>query len=190
MRKYEQARVLGGGSSINGQLANRGAPTDFEIWEERGAKGWGWNDVLPYFKKVERDQDFDGPYHGKEGHIPVRRISPNTGPASPRRPPKAFKARGLDVPRGPERRVQGRLFPADAFEPNERRVSAAIGYLDRRNAPALEPRDLDRDAGRPSCCSRARAASASRRSVKGQPQEFRAQRGDPVAAAPSIRRHI
>jgi len=39
LRKYEQARVLGGGSSINGQLANRGAPTDYDEWEARGAAG-------------------------------------------------------------------------------------------------------------------------------------------------------
>src|ERR1700716_2913654 len=42
LRKYEQARVLGGGSSINGQLANRGAPTDYDEWEARGAAGWSW----------------------------------------------------------------------------------------------------------------------------------------------------
>jgi len=65
LRKYEQARVLGGGSSINGQLANRGAPSDYDEWEARGAAGWNWNAVLPYFKKVERDMDFDGPWHGK-----------------------------------------------------------------------------------------------------------------------------
>src|ERR1700752_29698 len=46
LRKYEQARVLGGGSSINGQMANRGAPTDYEEWVKRGAEGWGWNEVL------------------------------------------------------------------------------------------------------------------------------------------------
>ena len=74
LRKYEQARVLGGGSSINGQMANRGAPTDYDEWDARGAEGWSWNDVLPFFKKVERDLDFDGPYHGKDGRIPVRRI--------------------------------------------------------------------------------------------------------------------
>src|SRR5205807_514020 len=73
----EQARVLGGGSSINGQLANRGAPTDYDEWEAKGAAGWGWEAVLPYFKKVERDMDFDGPWHGKEGRIPVRRIFPD-----------------------------------------------------------------------------------------------------------------
>jgi 5-(hydroxymethyl)furfural/furfural oxidase len=77
LRKYEQARVLGGGSSINGQLANRGAPTDYDEWEAKGAQGWNWNAVLPYFKKVERDMDFDGPWHGKEGRIPVRRIFPD-----------------------------------------------------------------------------------------------------------------
>ena len=47
LRKYEQARVLGGGSSINGQLANRGAPADYDEWETRGAAGWNWKEVLP-----------------------------------------------------------------------------------------------------------------------------------------------
>src|SRR4051812_612201 len=41
LRKYTQARVLGGGSAINGQLANRGAPADYDEWEARGAAGWG-----------------------------------------------------------------------------------------------------------------------------------------------------
>src|SRR6476469_6605395 len=74
LRTYEQARVLGGGSSINGQLANRGAPTDYDEWHVRGATGWNWDGVLPFFEKVERDLDFDGPYHGKDGRIAVRRI--------------------------------------------------------------------------------------------------------------------
>jgi 5-(hydroxymethyl)furfural/furfural oxidase len=76
LRKYEQARVLGGGSSINGQMANRGAPTDYNEWEARGATGWNWDAVLPYFKKVEHDLDFDDPFHGKDGRIKVRRIKP------------------------------------------------------------------------------------------------------------------
>src|SRR5260370_31073295 len=85
LRKYEQARVLGGGSSINGQLANRGAPTDYDEWEARGATGWGWKDVLPFFRKVERDLDFYGPFHGKDGRIPGRRLprEPLTGHSHP-----------------------------------------------------------------------------------------------------------
>src|SRR5713101_4325673 len=66
LRKYEQGRVLGGGSSINPPLANRVPPTDSPEWEARGAKGCGWADVLPYLKTVERDMDFEGPFHGKE----------------------------------------------------------------------------------------------------------------------------
>ena len=67
--------MLGGGSSINGQMANRGAPTDFAEWVARGAEGWELGHVLPYFKKVERDMDFERRLHGKDGRIPVRRIS-------------------------------------------------------------------------------------------------------------------
>ena len=48
-RRYEQARLLGGGSAINALLANRGAPSDYDEWEARGAVGWSWKDVLPYF---------------------------------------------------------------------------------------------------------------------------------------------
>jgi 5-(hydroxymethyl)furfural/furfural oxidase len=67
--------VLGGGSSINDQIANRGASGDYE-WEFSDADGWGWKDVLPFFRKVERDLDFTGPLHGHKGGIPIRRIMP------------------------------------------------------------------------------------------------------------------
>jgi 5-(hydroxymethyl)furfural/furfural oxidase len=50
-RPYTQARVLGGGSSINGQMANRGAPADYDEWEQRGAAGWNWDGVLPFSRR-------------------------------------------------------------------------------------------------------------------------------------------
>jgi 5-(hydroxymethyl)furfural/furfural oxidase len=69
-----RGRAIGGSSTINGQIAIRGIPDDFEDWASDGAKGWGWNDVLPYFCKLESDGDFgDAPYHGKTGPIPVYR---------------------------------------------------------------------------------------------------------------------
>ena len=130
LRKYEQARVLGGGSSINGQLANRGAPTDYAEWETRGARGWGWNDVLPYFRKVERDMDFDGPYHGAEGRIPVRRIFPDLWTEHAKAAAKAFEAEGFSyLPDQNGEFVDG-YFPLTISNAYERRVSAAIGYLD------------------------------------------------------------
>ncbi|MBV9858832.1 MAG: GMC family oxidoreductase N-terminal domain-containing protein [Alphaproteobacteria bacterium] len=130
LRKYEQARVLGGGSSINGQLANRGAPTDYDEWQARGASGWGWDDVLPYFKKVERDMDFDGPWHGKEGRIPVRRIMPEHWNGHARAVAEAFKSAGYEYIPDQNGEFKDGYFPITISNLKERRVSAAIGYLD------------------------------------------------------------
>ena len=131
LRKYEQARVLGGGSSINGQMANRGAPTDYDEWEARGAAGWGWKDVLPYFKKVERDLDFDGPYHGKDGRIPVRRIPEEHWTKHSLAVAEACKQAGYAfVPDQNGEFIDG-YFPVTHSNEAEQRVSAAMGYLDR-----------------------------------------------------------
>jgi 5-(hydroxymethyl)furfural/furfural oxidase len=139
LRKYEQARVLGGGSSINGQMANRGAPTDYNEWEERGAAGWGWNDVLPFFRKLERDLDFDGPFHGKDGRIPVRRIPREHWTKHSQAFAEAFQQAGHRfVPDQNGEFVDG-YFPVTHSNQAEQRVSAAMGYLDRdtRKRPNL-----------------------------------------------------
>ena len=70
---YEQARLLGGGSSINGICANRGSPYDYDEWAAMGAHGWSWPEVLPYFKKLETDADYGEPLHGKSGPVPIQR---------------------------------------------------------------------------------------------------------------------
>jgi 5-(hydroxymethyl)furfural/furfural oxidase len=131
LRKYEQARVLGGGSSINGQLANRGAPTDYDEWEARGAAGWGWKDVLPFFRKVESDLDFDGPFHGKDGRIPVRRIPREHWTRHSQAVADACKLAGYPfLPDQNGEFVEG-YFPVTHSNQAEQRVSAAMGYLDR-----------------------------------------------------------
>ncbi|MCX7362528.1 MAG: GMC family oxidoreductase N-terminal domain-containing protein, partial [Alphaproteobacteria bacterium] len=77
-----RGRAVGGSSTINGQIAIRGMPDDFERWRAAGCTGWGWSDVLPYFNKLETDVNFgDAPYHGKTGPIPVYRAPvPDWGP--------------------------------------------------------------------------------------------------------------
>ena len=130
LRKYEQARVLGGGSSINGQMANRGAPTDYNEWVRRGAEGWGWDQVLPFFKKVERDLDFDDEWHGKDGRIPVRRIPPEHWTGLAKAAAEGFAAKGFKfLPDQNGAFVDG-YFPVTHSNAQERRVSAAMGYLD------------------------------------------------------------
>jgi choline dehydrogenase len=69
-----RGRAMGGSSTINGQIAIRGVPDDFERWVALGCTGWGWAGLLPYFRKLETDLDFPGaPYHGATGPIPVYR---------------------------------------------------------------------------------------------------------------------
>ena len=69
-----RGRAMGGSSTINGQIAIRGVPDDFERWVAMGCTGWGWADILPYFCKLETDKNFaHEPYHGASGPIPVYR---------------------------------------------------------------------------------------------------------------------
>jgi 5-(hydroxymethyl)furfural/furfural oxidase len=70
---FQQGKVLGGGSTIMGMWAVRGMPDDYDSWRDAGADGWSWADVLPYFRRIEKDHDFDGDMHGDSGLLPIRR---------------------------------------------------------------------------------------------------------------------
>jgi choline dehydrogenase len=73
---YWQGRGVGGSSAINGQVALRPPPGDFDRWEQEGCQGWGWDEVLPYFVRLEDDGSFgDAPFHGRGGPIPVARVA-------------------------------------------------------------------------------------------------------------------
>jgi 5-(hydroxymethyl)furfural/furfural oxidase len=129
-RVYEQGRVMGGGSSINVQSANRGLPRDYDEWQALGAQGWSWNDVLPYFRKLENDVDCDGPLHGKGGPIAIRRILPQAWPAFPQRIAGAFQAKGHAFRCDQNGEFEDGIFPAPFSNLDDRRVSTAVGYLD------------------------------------------------------------
>lgn len=71
---WHAGKMLGGGSAINGMVYIRGTRADYDGWKAIGCTGWGWDDVLPYFRKSE---DFDGdpsPAHGKGGELGVSRL--------------------------------------------------------------------------------------------------------------------
>jgi 5-(hydroxymethyl)furfural/furfural oxidase len=131
LKVYEQGRIMGGGSSINVQAANRGLPRDYDGWAEDGAAGWSWNEVLPWFRKLERDLDFgDSPLHGKDGPVPIRRIGPENWPRFCHAFAAGLKRTGLDYFPDQNGEFRDGLFPAAFSNIDDRRVSTAAGYLD------------------------------------------------------------
>src|SRR5215813_7721880 len=67
-----RGKTLGGSSSINGHVYNRGQPMDFDTWAQLGNRGWGFRDVLPYFRRMERRLGESDPvYRGRNGTLTV-----------------------------------------------------------------------------------------------------------------------
>lgn len=127
---YEQGRVLGGGSSINVQAANRGLPRDYDRWAKQGAHGWSWNEVLPYFRKLERDLDFSGPLHGDDGPLPIRRISRQNWNAFSLALADGFASAGFRELADQNGEFDDGFFAPSISNSDDRRVSTASAYLD------------------------------------------------------------
>lgn len=68
---WPRGKVLGGTSAINGHVYMRGNPGDYDAWRDAGNRGWGWSDVLPYFRRSERFHRGEDPFHGACGELPV-----------------------------------------------------------------------------------------------------------------------
>ncbi|MGF6291414.1 GMC family oxidoreductase [Paraburkholderia youngii] len=139
-RVYEQGRVMGGGSSINVQSANRGLPRDYDEWAANGAEGWSWRDVLPYFRKLERDVNFPGgELHGSDGPVPIRRIMPKDWPAFCHAFAKGLRANGFAELQDQNGEFGDGFFPGAFSNLDDKRVSTAIAYLDEatRKRPNL-----------------------------------------------------
>ena len=70
---HPRGKVLGGSGSLNGMVYLRGHPLDFERWSQEGARGWSYRNVLPYFKRLEQNENGADQYRGGDGAIRVRR---------------------------------------------------------------------------------------------------------------------
>jgi choline dehydrogenase len=124
-----RARVLGGGSSINATNFSRAFPSDFARWTARGLAGWSYEDVLPYYKKMETDDYGDPSLHGHSGPMRIHRFDDSEMTLSH----AAFieTARALGFPRvddfnGPEKFGVG---PLPMNNENGTRLSTALTYL-------------------------------------------------------------
>jgi choline dehydrogenase len=71
---WAAGRALGGSSSINGMVHGRGLPADYDRWVAAGNPGWGWNDMLPYFRRMEHWTGPPHPTRGRDGPLWVRRF--------------------------------------------------------------------------------------------------------------------
>ena len=130
-----RGRGLGGSSLINAMIYMRGQPQDYESWAALGCKGWGWSDVLPYFKRAEDNARGSDAWHGVGGPLHVSDLA-HRNPAV-----EAFVAAAVEAgyPRnddfnGP---VQEGVGAFQLFQKNGRRYNAARAYLQASPAPNL-----------------------------------------------------
>ena len=135
--RFTQAKVIGGGSSINAQVYARGAAEDYDEWETLGgARGWSYRDVLPYFKRSEHNQRFANEYHGYGGPLGV------SNPVSPLPVCEAFFQAGqeLGIPFNADFNgaSQAGLGYYQLTQRDAQRASASTGFL----RPALSRPNL------------------------------------------------
>ncbi len=126
--RFTQAKVIGGGSSINAQLYTRGNPLDYEAWVQAGnCGGWGYRDLLPYFKRSEDNQRLVNDYHSYGGPLGV------SAPVNP--PPicdayiRAAQEAGVPYNHDFNGAVQAGAGFYQLSTKNARRSSTASGFL-------------------------------------------------------------
>lgn len=128
-RPYPQARIMGGGSNVMGMWALRGLAADYDSWGSAGAIGWSWSDVLPYFKKLERDVDYPTGDHGTDGPITVARVPQDKWPQFAKRLVDAAGKKQMRLLPDLNATEETGIFPIPLSIENDVRVSSASAYL-------------------------------------------------------------
>lgn len=129
---FSQGRLLGGGSNVMGMVAYRGTPDDYAEWQALGAAGWGWDDVLPYYRKLENDRDFAGTLHGKDGPVPIRRTKPDDWPQLSKAVREYADQRQVTFIADMNADFRDGYGPVPMSNWPEKRASAQICYLDAK----------------------------------------------------------
>ncbi|MEL0076552.1 MAG: choline dehydrogenase [Alphaproteobacteria bacterium] len=122
-----RGKVIGGSSSINGMIYVRGNPGDYAHWEESGAHGWGYADVLPYFRRMEHSHGGEAPWRGVDGPLHITR-GPRDNPLHDAFVESAKAAGYVHTPDYNGYRQEG-FGPADMTVWKGRRWSSANAYL-------------------------------------------------------------
>jgi choline dehydrogenase len=118
---------LGGSTAINAGIAIRGNPRDYDIWREAGLEGWGYGDVLPYFRRLENHWRGATELHGADGPVRITRME---APALLFEPlVKAARALQIPLNDDPNGAVQDGLCQMEATIDRGRRASTSNAYL-------------------------------------------------------------
>jgi choline dehydrogenase len=167
-----RGRMLGGSSSINGLVFVRGQARDFDTWAQMGNQGWSYDDVLPFFKKLESYEGGDDEFRGRDGPLKVT----DPGEKGPLYDALFKAAEEVGIPRNPDYNgaTQDGIVMSQATISGGRRMSTAHCYLDPiRSRSNLT---IETDAWTESVVLEGKRCTGVRYSVDGQSREARATR--------------
>ena len=122
-----RGKTLGGTSSINAMICIRGHPRDYDRWREQGLDGWGYADVLPYFRRLESSWRGEGPYHGATGPVGTSLIDYPDMLFDPL--VQAAQAAGIPLSDDPNGASQDGISRMEATVSSGKRSSTARAYL-------------------------------------------------------------
>ena len=168
---YPRGKVLGGCSAINGMIYMRGQAADYDHWRQLGNAGWGWDDVLPYFKRSEDHWQGADEFHGAGGEW---RVEP---PRVAGRSSTPSATRGRAVRHPQDRRLQPRRQRGLRLLPGQPAARRALDHGQGLPAPGARPAEPDR-ADR---CARPAGSCSSGRRCTGV--DFRRQGQEQIATA-------
>ena len=134
-----RGKTTGGSSAVNAQIFLRGVPEDYDDWASWGNDQWSFEELLPYFRRVETDTDYSDDFHGTDGPIIVRRFKPEEMLPDQSAWYEACRSYGFgDCPDHNDPDSTG-VGPCPFNNPNRIRWSTAIGYLNpARDRPNLK----------------------------------------------------
>ena len=154
---WPRGKVLGGSSSINAMVFVRGQPADYDDWRDAGNPGWGHEDVLPYFRRMEDSERAEDAWRARGGPLHVSDVAADLHPLC-----RSFVAAGVELGYVSVDDFNGAtaegVGPYEITTRDGRRMSTARADLDPRADARRSPSRPVRTA--PACCSTVRARSA------------------------------
>ena len=122
-----RGKTLGGSSSVNALICIRGNRRDYDLWRQRGLEGWSYAELLPYFKRLERNWRGETPYHGGDGPVGVTPVDYPDNLFKPLL--EAARAAGVPVSEDPNGAQQEGISRMEATISGGKRASTARAYL-------------------------------------------------------------